>query len=132
MPLGAAEPFLEAALRHAAVSRAPLAPSLRRLCGPLLRRRASARLLLRERFLLTRVLPEGVLPPLLELLGETDALPEAMEGVARAWSAPSHVVHASLVQQRYLTAALLGGMQRLPAQVAVRGHRAVAPSRRRA
>ncbi|KAL1519747.1 hypothetical protein AB1Y20_023255 [Prymnesium parvum] len=115
--LAAVEPAVEASLRHAADG-AATAPQLRELLAPLLRGSAAARRLLRERLLLTRVLPERALPPLLQLLraAAEGELPAAVEGVAAAWAAASHVTHAPLPQQRYLTAALLGGLELLPAE----------------
>ncbi|KAL3906716.1 MAG: hypothetical protein SGPRY_010447, partial [Prymnesium sp.] len=135
-PRGALEPLLEASLRLTAAT-GDGAERLRSLLRPLLRRSATARMLLSERFLLARVLPEAVLSLLLDLHLEMDvadhaavggealtvgegskALLAAMRNVAHVWSTGSHVTHASMAQQRYLTAALLGGIERLPGEKA--------------
>lgn len=128
--------MLEASLRLTAAT-GDGAERLRSLLRPLLRRSATARMLLSERFLLARVLPEAVLSLLLDLHLEMDvadhaavggealtvgegskALLAAMRNVAHVWSTGSHVTHASMAQQRYLTAALLGGIERLPGEKA--------------
>ena len=45
-------------------------------------------------------------------------LARALDGVAAAWGSAAHVTHAPLAQQRYLTAALLLGLDALPAAAA--------------
>ena len=92
-----------------------------------------------------RVLPHAALPALLALLRAAEgpgaegpgaegpgastaeaadatagaaALTRALEGVAAAWGSAAHVTHAPLAQQRYLTAALLQGLDALPAAAA--------------
>jgi len=90
---------------------------------------------LAERLLLLRVLPRAALAALLALLraaeGPRASMPEAadatagataltraLDGVAAAWGSAAHVTHAPLAQQRYLTAALLQGLDELPAAAA--------------
>ena len=82
-----------------------------------------------------RVLPRAALATLLALLRAAEgpgastpeaadatagaaALTRALDGVAAAWGSAAHVTHAPLAQQRYLTAALLQGLDALPAAAA--------------
>ena len=141
---GSVEAALEAALRRAAARRGAEEAAVIALFTPLVQRSATARFVLAERLLLMRVLPRAALPALLALLCAAEgpgaspgasapgastpgaaeapaggaALARALDGVAAAWGSAAHVTHAPLAQQRYLTAALLLGLDALPAAAA--------------
>ena len=147
LPAFASEAALEAGVLLAARGRVSTV-TLCALFTPLLRASPAARLVLRERLLLVRILPTAALPALVALLraipadveigdelkgelgGEIGgeggvaglgahygALAEATRAVAEAWSAPSHVTHAPMRQQRYLTAALVHVLEALPTSI---------------